>query len=475
MSDEEKQPSKSRLRRQILRELEQEGFSWFEEKVSVKPPERERAFVLDAVFYRAGDENTRDPFIVMSVKRNPGSWAVEQMLPYAHHLETEYILITDGQETHWFRTAQPESELSHPPKSPGPGSGGRAIDGPEVIEDIFRYFRRVLDLDPEELFKLGMASLLLKFSLDRNLLEFDPTSEASMRKTLSIEENLPEFLKDNRFDLQKKWNSIWGYLNSFVFPETFSWGAFFGWYQSYRRDVRFEDERRSLLPGSMVEFLSDILGTFGSGEMACLEQYLCITGLRTLEKRDLSVTIFEPLQEVVKIVKVLLWANESTENVSVAGTDPVRADIVSHFRGSFDTALLLMPQARSLDTQPEGFQMAEKRRVVPVYIEAAINMLRYGGLLLTEVPERLLAGDRSRYFREYLMKNIRLDAVFTLPAPERTRNRKTFLVGEVREKSSDEQEEEVFMFDPDGGDSFEQNMSSLREELFPFLDDRLDR
>ena len=457
------------IRRSTVERLENMGFSWLEEDVRVKPPDRERGYRLSAVAYRTGADGEKQPYVVVDVKKNPGSWARDQMLPYARSLGAKYIYITNGTRHFWYDTEDPETRLE---SAPEPGSGARIISGPEEVEDIHKFFRRSMDWDREHEDAVFFASLLLKYVHETARYEFDPSSKASIRKTLSYR-HLPDFLTDHRVRLRRKWDRIWTYLKSFSFSGEFHWSRLPGWLYDAVGRVQLEEERRPLQDAASFAFLRDVACAEDGKRVGTIEYTLGEVGLSIAERRFGRVTVFEPLQPFEQLLRAMAWAEhlEDPGQLDVAGTDPVRANIVSQFAEEFDQFLLLTPNIdEKNELNGDHFQLSGKRSDA-FYVEAALAMLKPGGQLIAVLPELLLSGKRSKDVRDFIRERAVIEASVSAPFLEEngsSRRSLSLLVLRKRSEAHDEQGD-VYMGMVEDQDHREEELATIRDELISFL------
>jgi len=464
--------NENRARRSVISNLEEMGFSWLDEEVRVKPPERERAYILSAVVYRRGDDGEKEPFVVVDVKQNPGTWARDQMLPYARHLDAPYIFITNGQKEDWYRTENPEETLESSPSPPGPESGARAIRGPEELSDVYSFFRRTLEWEPDEQDALVLASLLLKFAHERSRVDVEPSSEESMYTAFSSS-GLPEFLRRHRHRLLKNWDRSWRYLSSYSIPDDFLWSRYPGWLAAEQGRFRLDERRRNLLASDALEFFRDVCCAGDRNRVATIEYNLGTVGISIAEREHGPVTVFDPDQEFVDIIRALSWAERLKErsDFEVAGTDPVQASIVDQFREQFDLFVLVMPPRGEIEVNSEEFELADHRHAEPAYLEAGLRMLEPGGRMIAAVPGVLLSGKRNRNVRDYLREHAVIEASVALPlTPGDPRNRRNSTCLICRKRTSDaEPQKDVFMGVIDDSDDRREEVRALTDELCSFL------
>lgn len=466
--------NKRSIRRTAVEELKDMGFSWIEEEVRVKPPDRERGYILSAVVYRSGADGEKEPYVIVDVKKNPGSWARDQMLPYARNLDAPYIYITNGSKHFWYRTDEPENRLEHPPDPPNPGSGARIISGPEEIDEIHTFFRRSMDWDSEVLDAAFFASLLLKYAHETSRLEFDPSSKASLKKTLSYR-RLPEFLTKHRVRLRNKWDRIWTYLNSYSFSGAFHWSALPGWLNETGGGVRLGEENRPLMDSVSFEFLRDVACSTDGKRVATIEYTLGELGLSIAERRMGRVTVFEPLQPFEELLRTLAWVEELDDpgQLEVAGTDPVNANIFSQFTSEFDQFLLVSPNIEDKNDLNEDHFELSGNRTDAFYVEAALEMLKPGGQLIAVLPELLLSGKRNKQVRDLIRERAVIEASISAPfLDDFHHSRRSLALLIVRKRTgAGDQQGNVFMGMVDDQDAHEDELTELKDELLSFLDD----
>ncbi len=474
MATDEEDWNERTVRRETLRRLEERGFSWIEEDVRVKPPDRERAFILDAVVYVADEDGEKQPYVVVDVKKNVGTWARDQMQPYADHLDASYIYVTNGSKDYWFNAGEEDGRLPSPPSPPEPGTGARLIDGSEAVEDIHTFFRRALDARKKREGVL-LTALLLKYVHDRGVLDFDPSSKASLQTSLSYG-SLPEFLKQHRRKLQKHWDRIWRYLNSFAFPDSFRWSRFTGWFQQIRQSIILEEDGQSryLLKNRERQFLSDLLAAFPGENLGLIEYNVGQIGLSRAEAGEESVNVFDDEVAVRQLIRSLLWAQELTEENEVIAVDPVASNIVEQFEEEYDNFSLIPPRRRRAESLSDDFDLAESFSDAAVYIEGALDMLKPGGRLVAVVPPVLLSGKRDQPVRDYIRERAVIEASLEMPvhAVERRENQGCLV---LRKKiDSDEPQEDVFMGVVEDPEEPEEELGGLSEEILAFYREKID-
>lgn len=458
------------IRRSTVEKLENMGFSWLEEDVRVKPPDRERGYRLSAVAYRTGADGEKEPYVVVDVKKNPGSWARDQMLPYARSLGAQYIYITNGTKHVWYDTDEPEDRLE---SAPDPASGARIISGPEEVDDIHTFFRRSMDWDREHEDAVFFASLLLKYVHETARYEFDPSSKASIKKTLSYR-HLPEFLTKHHVRLRKKWDRIWTYLNSFSFSGAFHWSTMPGWLSDAVGRVQLEEERRPLQDPASFAFLRDVACAGDGKRVGTIEYTLGELGLSIAEQRIGRVTVFEPLQPFEQLLRAIAWAEhlEDSGQLDVAGADPVQANMFSQFSGEFDQFLLMTPNIEDKnDLNGDHFQLSGNRSDA-FYVEAVLEMLKPGGQLIAVIPELLLSGKRSEDVRDFIRERAVIEASVSAPFLENSTSSRHSLSLLILRKRSDayDKQGDVYMGMVDDEDNREGELATIKEELISFLE-----
>lgn len=218
-------------------------------------------------------------------------------------------------------------------------------------------------------------------------------------------------------------------------------------------------------------FFRDLMLEIGTDPVACLEKNLATCTLGLLESDpERELTLFEEEWEIIHLLKALLWSQGSScgANLEPVATDPVRGTIVSRYRERYNTALFIQPVPGRLDGYPDDFEMAEREDGAAIYTEGAVRMLKPGGMLITIVPTRLLAGKRNAYFRSYLRQHLIPAAIIEFK-PRRTSGTCSCLIGTVSE-DSDPPNEDVFMASPvereEKGASF---LEDIQSELFEHL------
>ncbi len=483
MSDEDKKQEETfnerRVRRSTLRKLERMGFSWIEEEVRVKPEDRDRAYVLSAVVYRAGEDGEKHPFIVVDIKENPGTWARDQMIPYAEFLDAPYIYITNDRTDYWYRTENPDEPLDTPPDSPGPESGARDIQGPDEIADIQHFFNRTLDLDNEKRDGQLLASLLIKFAYERTILETEPVGESSLRSVLTGSD-VPEFLRNYRLDLAKQWERIWRYLNSYSFPASYRWSAFMGWLSEEIGRFRIDEDQRALPDNTTISFFRDLASSTHPESIGVIEHNLGAVGMSLAEQEVGSVTVFDPDEPFVDVIRAITWAGKLKEpsGFDVAGTDPVRANIVSQFEEQFDL-FIYAPFEKGLrrrknESLPDTYELSGHRTPEAVYLEAILRMLKPDGRLIALVPEVLLSGKRNRNVRNYVRSRANVEASIEFPVTNYNVRRRSVCCLICRKHSGDDPaQEDVFMGLVEDRDEPEPEIREIKEELCTFLSEKL--
>jgi SAM-dependent methyltransferase len=382
--------------------------------------------------------NKERPLIVVEAKRelprevdllNP---AVQQAFRYAAALGpfVRYLLVSDGSQNHWFRLKEEGASLDYA-QAPRASTIAESADATSELSQNVLHFalETVLLILLREKVRIDMRTArdLLRILVFKQA-EGDDTE---MFRYLSP----PEILDRVTFEVSERLGV--SSLGEWALPIHVVHEVFFTLFsvklnsvpkaslaRVFWREIApslIEPDQVWCSPSALAELLVSLAGPEPGYRII---DPACGTGQFLVEAAYAKPTIIEPLHVVGREADPIAM-EVARLNMLLGGLDPhlisdaretTLAESIRKSGGSFDIAICDPPIGikGNLDLDPI-IESSIAGKIETAFVAASISLLRDGGRGVFLLPEGVFFAHDRRNFRSWLLDNVRIDAIISLP------------------------------------------------------------